>query len=123
MARVRFVIPSFLFVGASLAACSKSSSEGPPTARSALPVASEPAPPPAAAPALPAAAPPDVDVASLKKKLACAGDTRRSLCRILSEFGEASRFSPQIPSGEGRWIGTAYTLEKNVEKSELMVVS
>jgi len=41
----------------------------------------------------------------------------------LNDFGEATRFTPQIPSGEGRWIGTAYTLEKGVEKSELVVVS
>src|SRR5262249_40866769 len=64
-----------------------------------------------------------LDVAALKKKLSCAGDTRRQSCRILNEFGDAARFSPQIPSGEGRWIGNAYTLEKNAEKSELMIVA
>jgi hypothetical protein len=74
-------------------------------------------------PSPPSAAPADLDVAALKKKLSCAGDTRRASCRILNEFEEASRFAPQIPSGEGRWIGMAHTLEKNVEKSELMILS
>jgi len=75
------------------------------------------------APPAPAAAPSDLDVGALKKKLACTGDTRRNGCRILNEFEVASLFSPPIPSGEGRWIGTAYTIEKGAEKSELMIVS
>jgi hypothetical protein len=67
--------------------------------------------------------PADLDVGALKKKLSCDGDARRASCRILDEFGEAARFSPQIPSGDGRWIGTAYTIEKGAEKSDLMIVS
>ena len=105
-----------------LLSCSKSTSDTTP-APSAVPPASAPIAPPPVEPTLPAALPADVDVAALKKRLACAGDTRRSSCRILNEFGDASRFAPQIPSGEGRWIGNAYTLEKNAEKSELVVVS
>src|SRR5262249_41015453 len=90
------------------------------------------APPSASAPqaaaepvrqALPAAAPTDLDVAALKKKLGCAGDTRRQACRILDEFELASGFAPQIPSGEGRYIGNAYILEKGAEKSELLMLS
>ena len=73
--------------------------------------------------ALPAAVPADLDVAALKKKLACAGDTHRQTCRILDEFEHGSAFTPQIPSGEGRYIGNAYTLEKNAEKSELLLLS
>ena len=65
--------------------------------------------------------PPDLDVAAIKKRLACA-DTRRSICRLLGEFGDANRFAPQIPSGEGRWIGTAYSTEKGAEKSELVLL-
>jgi hypothetical protein len=70
---------------------------------------------------LPAAAPPDLDVAALKKRMACT-DARRSVCRLLGEFGDANRFAPQIPSGEGRWIGTAYSNEKGAEKSELLLL-
>jgi hypothetical protein len=77
----------------------------------------------AAVPApLPSAAPPDIDVVAIRKRLGCA-DTRRSVCRVLAEFAEANRFAPQMPSGEGRWIGTAYSLEKGAEKSELMLLS
>ena len=70
---------------------------------------------------LPAAAPQDIDVAALKKKLGCT-DARRSLCRVLGEFGDANRFAPRIPSGEGRFIGTAYSSEKGAEKSELLLL-
>jgi hypothetical protein len=73
--------------------------------------------------ALPAAAPADLDLVALKKKLACAGDTKRQICRILEEFDQGSAFTPNIPSGEGRYIGTAFTLEKNAEKSELIMLS
>jgi hypothetical protein len=79
--------------------------------------------PPPAEPALPAALPADLDVAALKKKLACAGDTHRQSCRILADFEGASRFAPQIPSGEGRYVGNSYRLEKNAEKSELTMLS
>jgi len=102
--------------------CGKSGSgdpSGAPSATSALPTAS-PSPHPAPT-ALPAAAPPDIDVAAIKKKLACT-DARRSVCRLLGEFGDANRFAPQIPSGEGRWIGTAYTSEKGTEKSALLLL-
>jgi hypothetical protein len=70
---------------------------------------------------LPALAPPDIDVALLKKKAGCT-DARRSLCRVLGEFGDANRFAPRIPSGEGRFIGTAYSNDKGAEKSELILL-
>jgi hypothetical protein len=105
-----------------VAACGKSGSSEAPSASSA-PSAKLPAPAPTQAPAaLPAAAPADLDVAAIKKKLACT-DARRSLCRLLGEFADANRFAPQIPSGEGRWIGTAYTNEKGADKSELILLS
>ena len=69
------------------------------------------------------AAPPDLDVEGLKKKLACGENARRQACRILSEFSAASRFEPRIPSGEGRWVGYAYPLEKDVKQPELIILS
>jgi hypothetical protein len=120
---VRSTLGSVIFGLLGLAACDRSTSPGGPAPSASL-AATAPSPPTASpSPALPTAAPPDLDVGGMKKKFACAGDTRRASCRILNEFGEASRFSPQIPSGEGRWIGTAYTVEKGAEKSELMIVS
>jgi len=103
--------------------CGKSGSN---ESSSAPAASARPTPSPAASPAptaaaLPAAAPADIDVAALKKKLGCT-DARRSVCRVLGEFGDANRFAPRIPSGEGRFIGTAYSNEKGAEKSELMLL-
>jgi hypothetical protein len=108
--------------GFATSGCGKSGPSDAPSASSAA-SAKAPAPLPTQAPtALPSAAPADVDVAAIRKKLGCT-DARRSLCRVLGEFAEANRFAPQIPSGEGRWIGTAYSTEKGAEKSELMLFS
>lgn len=107
--------------GFAVSGCGKSGSSGAPGASSAA--SAQPAvPPPAAPTALPPAPPPDIDVAAIKKKLGCT-DARRSLCRVLGEFADANRFAPQIPSGEGRWIGTSYMTEKGAEKSELLLLS
>ena len=111
--------PSFLLFVSALA-CSKAAHDVPPTP-SASP-ASTAAPTTPTSPALAATLPHDIDLAALKKKLGCA-DARRQACRLLDDFAEAGRFTPQIPSGEGRWIGTRYHLEKGSEKSELLVVS
>jgi hypothetical protein len=112
-----------LLAVAAVTACSKADSEKAPRA-SAGPAASTPSPP--AAPSPPPLAPglpSDLDVDGLKKKFACGGNTRRQTCRVLNEFGAAARFAPQIPSGEGRWIGNAYALEKEAPKSELILLS
>jgi hypothetical protein len=115
------VLLSLVLAGFATFGCGKSGSSEAPSASSAA--SAKPAPPPTQAPAaLPAAAPADIDVAAIRKKLGCT-DARRSLCRVLGEFAEANRFAPQIPSGEGRWIGTAYTSEKGAEKSELILFS
>jgi hypothetical protein len=106
------------------AGCGKSGANDAPSASSASArPASTPAPAESSRAALATAAPADVDVAALKKKLACENAARRQACRLLNEFGEAARFVPQIPSGEGRWIGTAYTLAKGPEKSDLILLS
>ena len=113
---------SLVLAGFATFGCGKSGSSEAPSASSAA-SAKPPAPPPTQAPAaLPAAAPADIDVAAIRKKLGCT-DGRRALCRVLGEFAEANRFAPQIPSGEGRWIGTAYLTEKGAEKSELLLLS
>jgi hypothetical protein len=84
-----------------------------------------PAPPPsvAVAPASPAQPPSaDIDVATLQKHLSCqTTGTGKQACRILAEFAEARRFSGDTPSGEGKWFGFAYTVEKKAEKTDLMI--
>ncbi|MET0592519.1 MAG: hypothetical protein ABW133_07460, partial [Polyangiaceae bacterium] len=103
-------------------ACDKPSSSGAPSA-SATAAAPAPSASVNAAAALPAPpSPSDIDVAALRKKIGCT-DTRRAVCRLLGEFADAAPFAPRIPSGEGRFIGTAYSLEKGAEKSELLLLS
>ncbi len=104
-----------------LAACDAKRSSPAPDPSAAQSASTPALPEPARA--LPAAAPRDLDVDALRKKLACAGDIHRQTCRLLGEFADASRFAPQIPSGEGRWVGNAYTLEKTAEKSVLTMLS
>jgi hypothetical protein len=103
------------------AGCDKAPAASAPSA-SATAAASASAPPVATAPPLPTTSPSDIDVAALRKKLGCT-DARRAVCRVLGEFADAAPFAPRIPSGEGRWIGTAYATEKGAEKSELMLLS
>jgi hypothetical protein len=104
-------------------ACTKPASERAPSA-SASPATSAPVPTiPPVPPALAQVAPADLDVDGLKKTLACASGRKRSTCRILNDFGNAARFAPQIPSGEGRWIGNAFALEKQAPKSDLLLLS
>ncbi len=111
---------SCLLVSSLIVACGKPSDNGP---RPALSSNGAPAAAAQTTPAPPRAALADLDVAALKKKVGCVGETRRASCRILDEFEDAGRFAPSIPSGEGRWIGTAYTVEKGVEKSDLLLLS
>jgi hypothetical protein len=104
----------------SLGACDRSPSSPAPVASSRA----DNIPVPSAAEVAPAApAPPDLDVDGLKKKLPCGGSSHRQACRIASEFGAASSFAPQIPSGEGRWIGNAYALEKETKQPSLILLS
>ena len=102
--------------------CDKSGGSAAPhasaTAQTPAPTASV-----AAAAANPApSSPSDIDIAALRKKIGCT-DARRPICRVLGEFADAAPFAPRIPSGEGRFIGTSYSLEKGAEKSELTLLS
>jgi hypothetical protein len=91
-----------------------------PPMREAAPVAPStseatmPAPPPV---------PPDIDITPISKQLKCGGSVHKDVCRVLDEFAKAERWKVQMPSGEGRWIGTAYQLEKGADKTELLLLS
>jgi len=104
----------------SLSACEKETPPPPPAASAKPP----PPPPPAPAPTptVQQAASPDVDVASLQKQLGCSTTgTVKQACRILAEFAQARRFTGETPSGDGKWFGYAYNVEKKAEKTELMI--
>jgi hypothetical protein len=81
-------------------------------AASAAPVP-EAAPPPL---------PPDIDVRALERQLSCPRRHARA-CRILREFAQASKGIGQAPSGQGRFMGTAYRVDRGVEKAELVLLA
>jgi hypothetical protein len=67
--------------------------------------------------------PPDIDVRALERQLNCLRGRRHAqACRILREFGRASRGMGQAPSGQGRFMGTAYRVDSGVERPELVVL-
>jgi hypothetical protein len=67
-------------------------------------------------------APKDLDVAALEQDLGCAKASRPKACRILKDFAQAQRFTARTPSGEGRWIGNAVSVDKGVETSRHLVL-
>ena len=73
----------------------------------------------AAAPPLP----PDLDVHALERQLNCSHGRHGHACRILREFGQATKGIAQVPSGEGRWMGKTFRVEKGREKVELEVLA
>jgi hypothetical protein len=73
----------------------------------------------AAAPPLP----PDLDVRALEHQLNCSGGRHGHACRILHEFGQATKGIGQVPSGEGRWMGRTFRVDKGREKVELEVLA
>ena len=68
------------------------------------------------------AAPRDLDVAALEQDLGCTKASVLRACRILKDFSLAQRFTAKTPSGEGRWIGNAVSVEKGVETSRHLVL-
>ncbi len=102
-----------------LAACSKTEPPKPAA------VSESGKPVPAASNAAPAPmpiAPRDIDVAALENDLRCAKASRSEACRILKEFSQAQRFAIKTPSGGGRWIGSAVTVENGVETHRHLVL-
>ena len=115
--RVLFLALATISAAASLANCSKPEPKKQVVA-SALPTTeSTNVPPPA-----PAVAPKDLDLAALERDLSCGKASRLQACRILKEFSQAQRFTAKTPSGAGRWIGAAVSVEKGVETPRHLVL-
>lgn len=76
---------------------------------------------PSAAPVAPAA-PADMDVSALEKDLNCAKTGPKQACRVVKEFALAQRYTARTPSGEGRWIGRAFVVEKGVETEREIIL-
>jgi hypothetical protein len=72
-----------------------------------------------------AAAPPlapDLDVHALERQLHCPDRRHGHACRILREFARATKGMAQAPSGQGRFVGTAYRVDKGIERNDLVVL-
>ena len=102
-----------------LGSCSKSepkqlavASTGPIPEATALPPPPQPIP----------VAPKDLDVTALQQDLGCTKASPLKACAILKDFSQAQRFTARTPSGEGRWIGNAVSVEKGVETSRHLVL-
>jgi hypothetical protein len=67
-------------------------------------------------------APADLDVTALERDLRCSKTGPKQVCRILKEFAAAQRYTAKTPSGEGRWVGQAFTVEKGVEKEREIIL-
>ncbi len=116
---MRFIAASLIVSLTAFTACNKSEPKKP-TVASSLPVPeASNGPQPLAAPAV---APRDLDIAALERDLACGKASRLEACRILKEFSQSQRFTAKTPSGQGRWIGGAVTVEKGVETQRHLVL-
>jgi hypothetical protein len=102
--------------------CKSRPSGEPSPASSASALVSAPSPS-ADAQAAPPAAPPDVDARALERQLGCPSRRHSHACKIAREFAEATRTVAQVPSGEGRFFGYAYRVERGAEKPELEVLA
>lgn len=116
----RSCLLSVLFACAALVGCDKSKSKATPAALSASATAAET--PKAETP--PPPAPADLDVASLRKDLACDGKRPRNTkaCEVMDAFAKASRWTAKTPSGLARYVGRSYILEKGHEEQEITVL-
>jgi hypothetical protein len=87
------------------------------TAAPSVNVAPEVTPPAATRPA-----PADIELDSYVKELKCGKKATTDSCRLLQEFSVAKRWTFNLPSGEGRWVGNAFVREKGIEKKQLMIL-
>jgi len=66
--------------------------------------------------------PPDINVRLLERELNCLRGRHAQACRILREFGRATKGIGQAPSGQRRFMGTAYRVDRGVERPHLVVL-
>lgn len=69
-------------------------------------------------PPIPKSYPADLNVSEVARNLNCAKRQTKKACEVWEEFGKAERFTGKTPSGEGRWFGRAYVVEKRKERTE-----
>lgn len=113
------------FAALVLATACESSSAPNAAAGSATSAVTALAPTASAAPAEPAApkpAPDDLDVAAAQKSLKCASDAHGGACGILAKAKACAPWTPNVPSGEGRFIGRGTAVEKGKARDTFVVM-
>lgn len=112
----RLVLPvvcsTILATGCNKSESDKRSAAAPSASVEALPSVAPAAPP----------APTDLDVVALERDLNCAKIGPKQACRILKQFATAQRFLPRTPSGEGRWVGNSYAVQKGAETERQLIL-
>jgi hypothetical protein len=118
---MRLALSSF-FVLATLAGCDGSSG-GSPDASSSAPTTSAAAPGSSTTTAAsePPVTPDGLDVAALEKTLKCAAKAKGA-CAVLAEFRDCVEWNPVTQSGDGRWLGNAYTVEKGAASEDFALL-
>jgi hypothetical protein len=113
------------FVVASIAALSTACSDkAVPGAKASASATASAAPAPTA-PAAPRALPDDLPLEPLREALACAKvepDKAKGLCRVLALAGTCKPWSGLAQSGEGRYLGRAYTVAGPKREERLVIV-
>lgn len=110
---------------ASLAALTVACSDQPAPGAQASASATASVPPAPTAPAAPRALPDDLPLEPLREALACAKvepDKAKGLCRVLALAGTCKPWSGLAQSGEGRYLGRAYTVEGPKREERLVIV-
>src|SRR5262245_33090585 len=111
---------SILLLVATLVACQDPPQPQPkpsaPTAISATATVDPTATPSAAA--VPTPTPTALDVAELKTALKCGKANAAGPCNVIGQFAECKKWDPVTQSGDGRWLGRGYVVEKGAYVEE-----
>jgi len=62
-------------------------------------------------------------VNALERQLHCPSGRHPRACRILREFAAATHGIGQVPSGQGRWMGRAYRVNRGAEKADFVILA
>jgi hypothetical protein len=72
--------------------------------------------------AVPTPTPKPLDVEELKTALKCGKANAAGPCNVLGQFAECKKWDPVTQSGDGRWLGRGYVVEKGAYVEELSLV-
>lgn len=105
--------------------CACESKSPAPASIPSAPASEEPSSPPAPAVTAPPSYPTELNPKSVESGLDCRSLVHKHACRIWKEFSsvEGTRFTGKSPSGESRWFGRGYVVEKGKERFRYLVLT